>query len=166
MESVEQVINWIFGGQVDATKIVTILVAIWAVVKSVMEWRAKKKLLTMDASENETQRQLKEAKAEIGEMKKCVSMLSDALLTAYLSSNTIPPETKKQLGHIGAELNKVAGIDLKDATGKLIDAATAIAPDLSLGEKREEIDAAVEITETAIDAANEVAQSAIDKLKV
>ena len=166
MESLEQIINFVFGGQIDASKIVTILVGIWAVVKSITEWAAKRKLAVAVQSENETQRQLKQAKSELSEAKKCISMLSDVVLTAYLSSNTIPPETKKQIGAIGAELNKVAGIDLKGATGKLIDAAMTVAPQLSLEEKREEIDAAVDLTEEAIDAANEIAQSAIDKIKV
>lgn len=166
MESLEQIINWFFGGQVDASKIITILVGIWAVVKSITEWVAKKKLMTAVQQENETQARLKQAKEEIGELKKCTSMLADVVLTAYLSSNTIPEETKKRLGYIGTELDKIAGVDLKDATNKLIDAATTVAPQLSLEEKREEIDAAVEITEEAIDAANEVAQSAIEKIRI
>lgn len=166
MESLENVINWIFGGQVDASKIITILVCIYAVVKSVTEWIAKKKLLKAETAETNTQKDLKQTKKELEELKECTSLLSDVVLTAYLSSNTIPEETKKKLGAIGEQLDHVAGIDLKETTHKLIDVATTVAPQLSLNEKKEEIDAAVEVVEDAIDAANDVAQSAIDKIRV
>lgn len=166
MESLENIINWIFGGQVDASKIITILVGVWAVVKSITEWIAKKKLIKAEISETNTQKQLAAAKEEIAELKQCCSLLSDVVLTAYLSSNTIPEETKKKIGSIGEQLDHVAGIDLKKTTHQLIDVATTIAPQLSLNEKKEEIDAAVEIVEDTIDAANDVAQAAIDKIKV
>lgn len=166
MESLEQIINWIFGGSVDASKIISILVAVYAVIKSITEWIAKKKLLQATQQETTTQKKLQEAKEDINTLKGCVSMLSDVVLTAYLSSNTIPEEVKKQLGHIGAKLNKAAGVDLEPVTSKLIEVVTTIAPDSNLKEHKEELKAATEVVEEAIDAGNEVVSEAIDKIKL
>lgn len=166
MESLEQIINWVFGGSVDASKIISILVGIYAVIKSITEWIAKKKLLKAEQQETTTQKKLQEAKEDIGVLKGCVSMLSDVVLTAYLSSNTIPEEVKKQLGHIGSKLNEAAGIDLQPVTSKLIEVITTIAPDSNLQEHKEELEAATEVVEETIDAGNEVVSEAIDKIKL
>ena len=62
MESLEQIVNWIFGGQVDASKIISIIVAVYAVIKSITEWVAKKKLLQATQQETTTQKKLEEAR--------------------------------------------------------------------------------------------------------
>lgn len=170
MTSLEEIINWIFGGQVDASKIVTILVGIYAVVKSITEWAAKKKFNASDSENKELKKELEkereQRKQDAKEFKQCMSMLADVVLTAYLSSNTIPEETKKTLGYIGTKLDKVAGIELQPVTQKLIDVAENIVPAANLQEHKEELMEATEVAEQVIDDANEVVQQAIDKIKV
>lgn len=166
MESLEQIINWIFGGQVDVSKIIVILTSIYAVIKSITEWAAKKKLLLAETAESKTQKDLKNAKEEIAQLKQCISSLGDVVLTAYLSSNTIPTEVKQKIGHYGEQLQKAADLELTSSTEKLIELATEVIPQANLNEKKEEILAATEIAEEAVDAANDIAQDAIKKIKL
>lgn len=166
MASIEQIINWIFGGQVDATKIVTLLVAAYAVVKSITEWIAKKKLIKAGLEQTALLKELKLAREENQVVKTALAKFGDVVLTAYLSSNTVPVEVKRQLGAIGDELNKVAQIPLSDTTVKLIDVVTKVAPQADLNEHKEEIEEAAKLAEETIDNANDLVQSAIDKIKV
>lgn len=166
MESIEEIINWIFGGQVDASKIISIVVAVYAVVKSITEWVAKKKLIKAGAEQTALLKELQLAREENKQLKTSISKLGDIVLTSYLSSNTIPVEVKKELGKIGNELNKVAEIPLSETTNKLIEAVTVVAPQNSLNEHKEELQEASMLAEEVIDGANEIVQDAIDKIKV
>ena len=164
--SLEQIVNWVFGGQVSLSDISAILVAIYAVVKSVTEWIAKKKLLKATAEQTQLTSELKLAREENKQLKGCIAKLGDIVVTAYLSSNTVPIEVKKQLGTIGSELNKVAEIPLADTTLKLLDAVNTVAPNNNLNEHKEEIEQASKLAEEVIDNANDLVQDAIDKIKV
>lgn len=166
MASVEEIINAIFGGTVSADKIISILVAIYAVVKSITEWVAKKKLIKATNEQTALTKELKLAREENKQLKSCVAKLGDIVLTAYLSSNTVPVEVKQQIGTIGSELNKVADIPLADTTVKLIDVVTKVIPNNALNEHKEELEEASKLAEETIDNANELVQNAIDKLKV
>ena len=164
--SLEEIINWVFGGQVDAAKIITILVSIYAVVKSITEWIAKRKLIKAGLEQSALLEELKLARQENKTIKTALSKFGDVVLTAYLSSNTVPVEVKRELGKIGSELNTVAGIPLADTTNKLIEVVTTVAPNTSLNEHKEELQEASLLAEEVIDNANEVVQEAIDKIKI
>ena len=166
MASVEEIVNAIFGGTVSADKIISILVAIYAVVKSITEWVAKKKLIKATNEQTALTQQLKLAREENKQLKTCVSKLGDIVLTAYLSSNTVPVEVKQQIGTIGSELNKVAEIPLADTTKKLIEVVTEVVPNNTLNEHKEELEEASKLTEDVIDGANDLVQNAIDKIRV
>ena len=164
--SLEQIVNWIFGGQVSLSDISALLVAGYAVVKSITEWIAKKKLLKAANEQTQLTAQLKLAREENQQLKGCIAKLGDIVVTAYLSSNTVPIEVKKQLGTIGNELNKAAEIPLADTTLKLIEAVNTIAPNNTLNEHKEELEEASKLAEDVIDGANDLVQDAIDKIKV
>ena len=166
MASIEEIITWIFGGQVDASKIISIVVAIYAVVKSVTEWIAKKKLIKADAEQTALLKQLKLAREENQNLKTSIAKLGDIVLTAYLSSNTVPVEVKRELGKIGDQLNKVAEIPLSDTTTKLLDVVNNAIPSANLNEHKAEIEEAAKLAEDVIDNTNELTHSAIDKIKV
>jgi len=163
--SVEEILNIIFGGQVDISKITTILVAVWGVVMSIFEWRAKKKLLKADAEATRQELEIKNQEKEIKNLETCVSKLCDVVLTAYLTSNTVPEETKRTISVIGSELNKVAEIPLTEQTNKLIAAVSQIIPE-TINEKKEEILEHTQKVEETIDKVNNVAQEAINKIKL
>lgn len=164
--SFEEVLAFIFGGQFDLSKVTNILAIVWAVVMSILQAKAKKKILSADVEETETQKQLKLARQEINALEKVVSALSDVFITTFISSNTIPVEAKRVIGQLGDKLNKLAGIPLAETTEKLIEAATTAVPQADLIKHKEEIEEAAKVAEEAIDTANDVAQSAIDKLTV
>ena len=166
MASIEEIINAIFGGSISADKIISIIVAIYAVVKSITEWIAKKKLIKAGLEQTALLQELKLAREENKNLKGCVAKLGDVVITAYLSSNTIPVEVKRELGKAGNELNKFADIPLSDTTTKLIESVTMVVPDNKLNEHKEELHEATELAEEIIDGANEIVQDAIDKIKV
>jgi hypothetical protein len=164
--SFEEILNAVFGGSVSVDKIISILVAIFAVVKTFTEWRAKKKLIKAEKEQTAALEELKVAREEIKQLKTCVSKFGDVMLTAYLSSNTVPVEVKQHIGTIGSELNKIADIPLADTTNKLIQIVTEVVPDNALNEHKEELEEASKLTEDVIDGANDLVQNAIDKIKV
>ncbi len=164
--SLEQIVNWIFGGQVSVADISAIVVAIYAVVKSITEWIAKRKLIKATQEQTALTQELKLARDENKQLKTCVAKIGDIVVTAYLSSNTVPVDVKKQLGTIGNELNKIADIPLADTTVKLIDAVNSVVPNTTLNEHKEELQEASLLAEEVIDNANDVVQDAIDKIKV
>lgn len=164
--SLEEIINIVFGGRVDASQIVSILVAIYAVVMSIVEFKAKKKLIKSEIQSNETTKELKTLRQENKRLEECVSKLSDVMLTAYLSSNTVPMETKKQLGAIGNEINSIARVNLNETTNKLISAVTEIIPSETLNEHKQEVIEATRTVEEIIDKTADAAQKAINKIKL
>lgn len=157
--SFEEVLNVIFGGQFDASKVAAIVVFIYAIVKSITEWVTKKKLLKLAAKEDKKDK-------ELALIKEGIAKLGDIVITAYLSSNTVPVETKRELGKIGDQLNKVANIPLAETTTKLIEVVTEVVPNNDLIKHKEEIEEATKTVEKVIDTANDLAQDAIDKLTV
>ena len=48
MPELEQFVQALFGGQITVDKITTIMVAVFAVIKSFTEWSAKKRLISAD----------------------------------------------------------------------------------------------------------------------
>jgi len=164
--SASEIINLIFGGQVDASKIISILVGAYAVVKSITEWIAKKKLLKATNEQSQLAAELKSAREENKELKKAIGKFGDIVITAYLSSNTVPVEVKRELGKFGSELNKIAEVPLAETTVKLVDIVQSVVPVESLNEHKEEITEAAKLAEDVIDSANELAQNAIDKISI
>lgn len=157
--SFEEVLNVLFGGQFDASKVAAIIVFIYAIVKSITEWIAKKKLLKLSAKEDKKEQ-------ELALLKEGVAKLGDIVITAYLSSNTVPVETKRELSKLGNELNTVAKIPIAETTKKLIDVVSEAAPCDDLVKHKEEIEEAAKTVEKVIDTANDLAQDAIDKITV
>ena len=157
--SFEEVLNVLFGGQFDASKLAAIIVFIYAIVKSITEWIAKKKLLKLAAKEDKKDQ-------ELALLKEGVAKLGDIVITAYLSSNTVPVEVKRELGKLGDQLNKVAKIPLAETTTKLIEVVTEVTPNNDLIKHKEEIEEAAKTVEKVIDTANDLAQDAIDKITI
>lgn len=157
--SFEEILNVIFGGQFDLSKLGAIIVFVYAIVKSITEWIAKKKLLQLSAKEDKKDK-------EIALIKEGLSKVGDIVITAYLSSNTVPVETKRELAKYGQQLNDIAKIPLAETTNKLIKVVTDVVPNNDLIKHKEEIEKATKEAEKVIDVVNDVAQEAIDKITV
>ena len=166
MESVPELLNVLFGGQIDVTKILTILVSIFAVIKTFTEWRAKAKLIKADKELSSYDKKLDAQKAEMDKLKESNSILCDVILTCYLSNSSISEETKKQIAAKGEQLEKIANIDVQSNTKKLIEIVKSVNPNAMTAEKEDNIMLEAAVVEKAIDDANDIAKSAIDKIKL
>lgn len=166
MESLQEIITLMFGGEISVDKITTILVAVFAVVKSCTEWFSKKKLIKADKEISATDKKLADQTTQIEELKKCVGYLSDIVITAYLSSNTIDTETKKRIGNYATQVEKISNIPLSNITEDVITTITKYVPNNTLQEKEEQILNTTKKAEEIIDKVKEHADSLIDKLNI
>ena len=166
MPELEQIIELIFGGSITADKVITILVAIFAVIKSFTEWFAKKRLILADKELSSADKKLATQSKEIEECKQCISLLCNVMTTAYLSSNTIDDTTKKKIAAYTLKAEEVSKIDLTSMTTQLIDTVNKHIPGTTLNEKKESIQAEVKSVEEVLDKAIESSASAIDAINL
>lgn len=164
MESVHQIIENLFGGSVTIDKIVTILVAVFAVVKSFTEWRAKVKLIKADKELSSADMKLAAMKEELNQLKESNSYLADIIVTVFLSSNTLDDTVKKRIVDYATTMEKISSIDLEPMTRKVIETIAEHIPGSSLALRKEEILTETKATEQLLDSAAEDANSMIDKL--
>lgn len=164
MDSLQGFIDVIFGGSISADKIITIVVAIYAFVKSFTEWRATKKLIKSERTLSGVEEQLVAEREENKQLKEAFSNLADIVITAYLSSNTISSSTKKELVAISNKL-KSTNLDLSTPTVKLIEAVEN-GMNVDLGTVKQELKEKTEALTETLDIASEATQNAIDKLTV
>ena len=165
MDSLKEFVNVVFGGRITVDQIVTILVGIFAVVKSFTEWNAKKKLINSNRTLTAVETELKEEREENKALKEACSNLAEIVVTAYLSSNTISSETKKELVTMSNKLKENANINLSKPVTELITAVEKGA-NVDLSDIKQELKTHTETIEEILDVANETAQTAIDKLTV
>ena len=166
MESLEQIINALFGGQITADQIVTMLVGIFAVIKTITEWKAKVKLIQAEKQQTATDKDLAKQRAELQETKKGLALLCNIMTTAYLSSNTVDNATKKQIASYCKQAEELAVIDLTATSKDLINVINTHIPGTSLNEKKQEIEAHIQLTEELLDSALQGSSDAIDNLKL
>lgn len=166
MPELAQIIETIFGGSISVDKITTILVAIFAVIKTFTEWFAKKKLIAADKELSSAEKKLAAQEKEIKECKQCISLMCNIITTAYLSSNTVDDSTKKRIAAYSLKAEEVSKIDLTSMTTSLIETVNKHIPGASLNEKKESIKAEVKTVEEVLDNAIESTASAIDAINL
>lgn len=164
MPALEEIIQTLFGGEISVDKITTIMVAIFAVIKSFTEWSAKKKLIFADKELSSADKKLEAQRQELNECKQCISLLCNIITTAYLSSNTVDDTTKKKIAAYSLKAEEISNIDLTSMTMGLINVVNTHIPGTSLNEKKEAIHAEVKSSEEVLDKAIEGATSAIDAI--
>ncbi len=165
MDSLNEFVNVVFGGRITVDQIVTMLVAVFAVIKSFTEWSAKKKLINSTRTLTSVEQELKEEREENKALKDACSNLAEIVVTAYLSSNTISSETKKELVTMANKLKQNANIKISEPVTALI-TAVENGVNVDLSDVKEELKNKTENLEEILDVANETAQTAIDKLTV
>lgn len=166
MESLEQIIETIFGGQITVDKVITILVGIFAVIKTFTEWSAKVKLIKAEKQQTATDKDLAQQRQELDYTKKALAYLCNIMTTAYLSSNTVDDTTKKKIASYCLLAEEVAGVNLTAVSKDLISIINEHVPGSSLNEKKEEIEANIQLTEELLDSTIKGAADAIDNLKL
>lgn len=164
MESVQQIIENLFGGAITIDKITTILVALFAVIKSFTEWRAKAKLIKADKELSSADKKIAAMEKEITALKESNSYLADIIVTVFLASNTLDDTVKKRIVDYSTTMQKIAKIDLEPMTAKLIGVIAEHIPGSSIAVRKEEILTETKATEQLLDSAAEDANAMIDKL--
>lgn len=161
----EEILKTLFGeGNVAVTDVIAIISMILTPIITVFYNRIKNKLINSDFSVTQKDKQIAEQSKKIEALEQGMSYLANMISTAYLSSNTIPAETKKVIGSYAEKLDKVANLDISNDTKKLIDTVSTYVPNIV--DKEKEILKATKEVEEVIDTVNEATQNAIDKLKL
>lgn len=166
MESVQSIIQTVFGGQITVQGILTVLVSLYALVMSIVEWRAKVRLIKSDKQLTETDKKLDAQKEELNKVKQGMQFLGDIICTAYLSNPNVDEATKKKIAVAATNLEQVSNIKLSEATSKMIDVVTEYIPGTNLQEQKENIVAEVKASEELIDTAAKTAEDIVNKLEV
>lgn len=164
MDSVESIVNWMFGGSVDASKIITIVVAVYAVIQGIVAWRSKLSAIKAAGSLKAQSQDIAQLREEGERTKEAMSSFANVICIAYLSNPNIDPESKKLIASEAKKLETVAGIDLSDVAEKAVDAIEKYVPGTGIADRKAEISANAQLVEDVIDGANEGVQSAIDSI--
>ena len=166
MESVQSIIEIIFGGQITIQGIMNVLMPIYVIIVSIAEWRAKVKLINADKQLTSADKKLEAQREELDKVKQGMQYLGDIICTAYLANPNVDEATKKKIAVAATNLEKVSEIKLSDMTTDLINVVTEYIPGTNIEEKKEEIIAEVKATEELIDTAAETADDIVNKLEV
>lgn len=166
MESVQSIVQVMFGGQITVQGVLTLLTAIYAIVMSIVEWRSKVKLIKADKQLTSADKKLDAQREELDKVKQGMQYLGDIICTAYLSNPNVDENTKKKIAVAATNLEKVAEIQLSDMTTDLINVVTEYIPGTNIEEKKEDIVAEVKAAEEIIDTASDSANDLVNKLEV
>lgn len=166
MESVQSIIEIIFGGQITIQGIMNVLMPIYVIIVSIAEWRAKAKLINADKQLTSADKKLDAQREELDKVKQGMQYLGDIICTAYLANPNVDEATKKKIAVAATNLEKVSEIKLSDMTTDLINVVTEYIPGTNIEEKKEEIIAEVKAAEELIDTAAETADDIVNKLEV
>ena len=166
MLSAEEIMKIIFGGNISIDGILTIVVAIWAVVQGVIAWRSKINTIRKTQEGIAKDEQIAAQEEELKQLKAAIAGLASLITDAYLSNANVDPDVKKRLAVQAENIAKIAEFSLSDAADKLIEAATEYAPDSDLVKHAEDLKAEAEAADQILDTVGDAAKAAIEKLNV
>lgn len=166
MESVQTIIETLFGGQITLQGVITLLMPIYMVIVSISEWRAKVKLIKADKQLTSADKKLDAQREELDKVKQGMQYLGDIICTAYLSNPNVDEATKKKIAVAATNLEKVSEIKLSTMTSELIDVITEYVPGTNIEAQKENIIAETKATEEVIDVASKSANNLVNKLEV
>lgn len=166
MESVQSIIEVLFGGQITIQGVINLLMPIYMIIVSIAEWRAKMRVIKADKQLTSADKKLDAQKEELDKVKQGMQYLGDIICTAYLSNPNVDENTKKKIAVAATNLEKVSEIKLSDITTDLINVVTEYIPGTNIEEKKEDIVAEVKAAEELIDTAAETADDIVNKLEV
>jgi uncharacterized protein YrzB (UPF0473 family) len=165
MDNLKDFIDVVFGGSITLDKVFTICVGIFAVVKTFTEWRATKKLINANRELTATEKSVSKLTEDNKKLRQACATLGDIVVTAYLSSNTISSDTKKELVTLSNQLKEQGELDLAKPVIKLVEKIEE-GTNTDLGTIKQELKEKTENINEVLNIASETAQNAIDKLTV
>lgn len=151
MDSVQNIISNIFGGELTFQSIANAIVPLYAVVMSIKEAIATRRLIKADKELNATEKKVNKLQEETTQVREAIGLLGDMICTAYLANPNVDEQTKKKLAVAATKLDEVAKIPLADMSKDLIDTVTKYVPGTNLEAKKEAIVAEVAKAEEKID---------------
>lgn len=166
MESVQTIVETLFGGQITVQGIITLLMPIYMIIVSIAEWRAKLKLIRADKQLTATDEKLQAQREELEKVKRSMQYLGDIICTAYLANPNVDETTKRKIAVAATNLEKVSEIKLSEMTEELIQTVTEYIPGTNIEEKKADIVAEMKATEELIDTASATANNIVNKLEV
>lgn len=164
--------NWaeiyktLFPNGVTAEFISTAIVGIIALLVSLYGTTIKKKVTTQDVQKSKSEIASANAEVKSQEAINAVTLLSNMLLTIFLNANTLDTDTKKQLVAYSKALETLSDIKLSEEVHKALDIVAKYAPEATILEQREQLNAAATKVEKYLDNASEATSSLIDKIKL
>lgn len=166
MDSVQSIITNIFGNDFTFQSIAQAIVPIYAVVMSIKEAIAVKKLIKADKELNATEKKVNKLQDETANVKEAIGILGDMICTAYLANPNVDEQTKKKLAVAATKLDEVAKIPLAEMSKDLIDTVTKYVPGTNLEAKKESIVAEVAKVEEKVDDTIEDISAIVKNLEV
>ena len=82
--SVDQIIQTIFGGSISIQGVINLLMPIYVIIVSIVEWRSKVKLIKADKQLTSADKKLDAQREELNKVKDSIKYLGDMICTAYL----------------------------------------------------------------------------------
>jgi hypothetical protein len=166
MESVQSIIEILFGGQITVQGVINLLMPIYMIIVSIAEWRAKVRVIRADKQLTSADKKLDAQREELDKVKQGMQYLGDIICTAYLANPNVDESTKKKIAVAATNLEKVSEIKLSDMTTDLINVVTEYIPGTNIEEQKENIVAEVKASEELIDTASETVDDIVNKLEV
>lgn len=166
MDSVQNIISNIFGGELTFQSIANAIVPLYAVVMSIKEAIATRRLIKADKELNATEKKVSKLQEETTQVREAIGILGDMICTAYLANPNVDEQTKKKLAVAATKLDDVAKIPLADMSRELINTVTKYVPGTNLEAKKEAIVAEVAKVEEKIDDTVEDISDIVKNLEV
>lgn len=166
MDSVQNIITNIFGGEFTFQSIANAIVPVYAFVMSILEARATRKLIKADKELNATEKQVTKLREENTELRAAIGVFGDIICTAYLANPNVDEQTKKKIAVAATKLDEVAKIPLANMSKELIETVNKYVPGTNLEAKKEAIVAEVAKVEEKVDNAIEDISDIVKNLEV
>lgn len=166
MDSVQNIITNIFGGEFTFQSIANAIVPVYALVMSIKEAIAVRKLIKADKDINATEKQVKELKEENKQLREAMGIFGDIICTAYLANPNVEEQVKKKIAVAATKLDELTKIPLANMSKDLIDTVTKYVPGTNLEAKKEAIVEEVAKVEEVVDTVAEDISDIIKNLEV
>jgi hypothetical protein len=166
MPSLNEILQLLFGGEITAEAVANIVVVIYAIVMSFISKRATTRAITADRNASAAETEVASLKTEVTELKQAVGFLGDIISTAFLSSESVNINIRKELSATADKIASVAHVPLSDRTKSIIEAVKTFEPAQTIVKKKEAAAALIKETSDIITKAKEDAKDLISKIQI
>jgi alcohol dehydrogenase class IV len=166
MESLQYLVQTLFGGSIEAQEVLAVFVALYSIVMSIYEWRAKLKLIRAEKEKTVLEEKMETQSKELTETRQALALLGDLVCTAYLTNINVDASTKRKLSEIADKLRVLANLNLETTTVELIQKVQSFKESLDMATSTETILTEAKAVEEVLDNALNSAASVLENLEV